>query len=86
MFCLTQSVVYEDVLVLGLHQVGPLLPDVGEEGLDVDLSLGSQLFQHGVDDDVGASSAHSSTAVNHHWTIGLLLIKSKTLFSKNYRL
>ena len=66
---LTQSVVYEDVLLLGLHQERSLLPDVGQEGLDVDLPLGPQLLQHGVDDDVGPGPADPGTAVDQQWSV-----------------
>ena len=61
---LTQRVVYEDELVLSLDQERSLVSDVGEVGLDVDLTLAPQLLQHRVNDDVCSSSAHSSTAVN----------------------
>ena len=64
---LTQSVVYEDELILGLHQECSLVSDVGQIGLDVDLTLAPQLLQHRVNDDVCSSSAHSSAAVNQQW-------------------
>ena len=73
----TERVVNEDILLLSLDEESPLVSDVGEEGLDVDLSLGSQLFQHGVDNDVGAGPAHPSTAVDHHWPLTLLGSKNE---------
>ena len=61
---LTQSVVNEPELVLSLDKEGSLVPDVREEGGDVDLPLGSELLQHGVYHDVGSCSAHTGAAVN----------------------
>ena len=70
---------YEDILLLCLDEERALVSDMGEEGLDVDLTLGSQLLQHGVDDDVGSSPAHPGTAVNQHRTVALL-VREKDIF------
>ena len=75
---------YEDILLLCLDEEGALVSDMGEEGLDVDLPLGSQLLQHGVDDDVGSSPAHPGTAVDNHWPVHLLEIKNKTFSREKF--
>ena len=54
----------ENVLFLSLHQECSLVTDMAEVGLDVDLPLGAELLQHGVNDDVGPGPAHPRTAVD----------------------
>jgi len=65
---LEERVVQENVLLLGLHQEISLSANVPEEAVDVDLALGSDLLQHGVQHDVGASAAHAGAAVHDYGT------------------
>ena len=57
---LGQRVVQEDVLLFGLDQVVPLVPDVLQVGEDVDVAPGLDLAHHGVQDDVAAGPADPS--------------------------
>jgi hypothetical protein len=65
---LEERVVQENVLLLGLHQEVALRANVPEEAVDVDLSLGRDLLQHGVQHNIGASSAHTGAAVHDDGT------------------
>lgn len=56
---LGQRVVDEHVLLLGLDQMVPLVPDVLEEGEDVEVAPGLDLAHHGVEDHVAAGPAHA---------------------------
>ena len=79
---LEQGVVYEDVLVLGLHHVVPLRPQAGHVPVHVHLDehindddpdrwrahrlLVLHPLEHGVDHDEGAGPAHAGATVRHH--------------------
>ena len=45
---------------------------MGQVGLDVDLPLGPQLFQHCINDNIGTSSANTGTAVSQQRSISFL--------------
>lgn len=56
---LQQSFVDEDVLVFGLDHVVPLGPHARHVAVDVDRLLVLHSFQHGINHDEAASSAHA---------------------------
>ena len=63
LYGLHQGVVDEDVLVLRLDQVVPLLPDVEEVREDVNVRPRYDLLQHRMDDNVAASPADTSAKI-----------------------
>lgn len=56
-----QGIVYEDVLFLGLHQEIALGPDVSKESEHIHLFLVADLFEHGVQHNVGTCASDSRT-------------------------
>ena len=65
---LEEHIVDEYELLLGLHQVVPLLPDVFEERVHVYGAAVNDLLHHCVDHDVGAGAAHACRAMHHDRT------------------
>ena len=60
---LNESIVNEDVLFLSLNQMCPLCPDVLQVAEGVDIPSCFDLPQHGIEDNVAASSTHSSAVM-----------------------
>ena len=59
---LNEGVMNENVLLLGLHQMSSLSPDVLQVAKDVDVPSGLDLPQHGVQHNVATRSSNSSAA------------------------
>ena len=58
---LQQSIMDEDVLILGLNHVVPLCTQAGHMTVDVNRLLMLDALQHGINDDEGSSASHTST-------------------------